>query len=166
MAQRSGDAGINAFAQSIELALAQAYAELESSGKVAAPRALEAMRTFAAHHQEHAAALGAAAGDRATSTPNRRLTNMVRTRLRSAREERAALEVALELENEAASTYLFALGVLEATAALRLAASILPVEAEHAVVLAALLDKPPRETFPTFETQDQALKPDEFPAPA
>jgi Ferritin-like domain len=166
MVQESGDAGINAFAQSVELALAQAYAALESSGKIATPDALEATRAFAVHHQEHAAALGEAAGSDATTTPNRRLANMFRARLRSAPDERSALEVALGLENEAASTHLFSLGVLEAAGALRLAASILPVESEHAVVLARILDKPPRETFPTFETQDQALKPDEFPAPS
>jgi rubrerythrin len=166
MVQESGDAGINAFAQSVELALAEAYAELERSGKVATSNALEATRTFAAHHQEHAAALGEAAGSDATTTPNRRLANMFRARLRSASDERAALEVALELEDEAASTYLFALGVLEATGALQLAASILPVESQHAVVLASLLNQPPRETFSAFETQDQALRPDEFPAPA
>jgi hypothetical protein len=44
-----------------------------------------------------------------------------------------------------------------------LAASILPVESQHAVVLAMILGKDPRDTFPTFQTQDQALKPDEFP---
>jgi hypothetical protein len=165
MGQESGDAGINAFVQSIELALVESYAELESSGKVATPAALDATRAFAAHHQEHATALGDAAGSNAANTPNRRLATMFRTQLRRASDERAALQIALELENEAASTYLFALGALEATPALRLAASILPVESHHAVALASLLDQPPRETFPTFETQDQALKPDEFPAP-
>ena len=77
-----------------------------------------------------------------------------------------ALRVALALENEASSTYLFALGSLEATAALQLAASILPVESQHTVVLAALVADAPRQTFPAFETQDRALKPDEFPAPS
>jgi hypothetical protein len=162
----SGDAGINAFAQSVELALVQAYAELASSGKVTTPDAVEATNVFAAHHQEHAAALGALAGSRATSTPNRRLASMFAARVRDAPDERAALRVALTLENEASSTYLFALGSLEATDALRLAASILPVESRHAVVLAAFVNEAPRQTFPAFETQDQALQPDEFPAPA
>jgi hypothetical protein len=162
----SGDAGINAFAQSVELALAQAYAELTRSGKIATPDAVEATNAFAAHHQEHAGALSALAGSRATSTPNRKLATMFTARARDAPDERAALRVALALENEAASTYLFALGSLEATAALQLAASILPVESQHAVVLAALVNQAPRETFPIFETQDQALKPDEFPAPS
>ena len=83
-----------------------------------------------------------------------------------ASDERAALRVALALENEAASTYLFALGSLEATDALQVAASILPVESQHAVVLATLVNQAPGETFPVFETQDQALTPDEFPAPS
>jgi len=162
----SGDTGINAFAQSVELALAQAYAELASSGKVTTPDAVDATNAFAAHHQDHAAALGALAGSRATSTPNRRLAAMFAARVRDASDERAALHVALALENEVASTYLFALGSLEATAALQLAASILPVESQHAVVLASLVGPAPRQTFPAFETQDQAVKPDEFPAPS
>jgi hypothetical protein len=162
----SGDAGVNAFAQSVELALAQAYAQLSNSGKVATPDAIDALSAFAAHHQEHAAALGVLAGSRATTTPNRRLATMLAARVRNAPDERAALEVALTLENEAASTYLFALGSLEATEALQLSASILPVESQHAVVLAALLRKAPGETFPVFENQDQAFRPDEFPAPS
>jgi Ferritin-like domain len=162
----SGDAGINAFAQSVELALAQAYAELASSGKVATPEAVAATNAFAAHHQEHAAALGALAGSRATSTPNRRLTTMFTARVRDAPDQRAALRAALTFEDEASSTYLFALGSLEATPDLQLAASILPVESRHAVVLAALVNEAPRKTFPVFETQDEALRPDGFPAPS
>jgi rubrerythrin len=162
----AGDARINAFAQSVELALAQAYGELSNSGKVATPDAVDATRTFAAHHQQHAAALGELAGSRATTTPNRRLATMLAARVRNAPDERAALEAALTFENEAASTYLFALGSLEATEALQLSASILPVESQHAVVLATLLRKAPGETYPIFENQDQAFRPDEFPAPA
>lgn len=164
MVQRSGDAGIEAFVQSIELALVQAYAEVSSTGRVTTPTAVEATATFAQHHREHARAFGDAAGSRATDVPNRRLVKMFRATLRKASSEAAALDVVLRLENEAASTYLFALGSLEATPALQLAASVLPVEAQHAVALATLLQKDPRDTFPGFETQDQALKPDVFPA--
>jgi hypothetical protein len=163
MAQRSGDAGIAAFAQSIELALGQGYAAIAATGRVTTAPAVEATAAFAAHHEQHARALSPVAGNRATSVPNRRLVDRVRTRIQRAADERALLEIALELENRTASTYLFALSALEATEALRVSASILPVESQHAVALATLLDKPPRETFPTFETQDQALKPDEFP---
>src|SRR6266508_2185689 len=125
MTQASGDAGIDAFAQSVELAV------------------------------------GDAARNSAASGPNAKLVGRFRTLIRNAPDESAALEVALGLENQAASTYLFVLGSLEAPEALQLAASILPVESEHAVALAELLGKDPREKFPTFETQDQALKPDQ-----
>lgn len=163
MAQRSGDAGIAAFAQSIELALVPAYAAIAATGKVTTPAAVEAAATFAAHHEEHARALGDVAGSAATDVPNRRLVARFRTPIQRATDERALLDLALTLENQAAATYLFTLGALEATAALQVSASILPVESQHAVVLATLLDAEPRETFPTFQTQDQALKPDQFP---
>ncbi len=165
MAQASGDAGIAAFTQSVELALAQAYQELAATGKVTTPTAVDTTTTFATHHQEHARALGDAAGSGAASAPNAKLAGRFRTQIRNAPDENAALEVVLGLENEAASTYLFVLGAPEAPDALRLAASILPVESEHAVALAELVGKNPRATFPTFENQDQALKPDQFPAP-
>jgi Ferritin-like domain len=163
MAQRSGDAGIAAFAQSIELALVQAYAAIAATGRVTTAAALDATATFAAHHEEHAGALGALAGDRATSVPNRRFVDRFRPRIQRAADERALLDIARSLEEQAASTYLFAIGALEATEALRLSASILPVESQHAVVLASFLDRNPEETFPTFQTPDQALKPDQFP---
>jgi hypothetical protein len=164
MAQRSGDAGLQAFAQSVELALIQAYTGVAATGKVTTPAALQATMSIVQHHQEHARVLGDASASRATNTPNRRLASRFRTELRQASDEAATLDVLLRLENEAASTYVFVLGSLEATPALQLAASILPVESQHAVVLANLLQRDRAETFPAFETQDQALRPDEFPA--
>jgi len=163
MAQRSGDAGIAAFAQSIELALVQTYAAMTAAGNVATPAAVDAVTTSASHHEEHARALGDVAGNAATTTPNGKLVNWFRAEVEKAGDERALLDIAYRLENDAASTYLFALGALEAPGALQLTASILPVESQHAVVLAELLGKDTRESFPTFQTQDQALKPDEFP---
>jgi hypothetical protein len=163
MAQRSGDAGIAAFAQSIELALVQTYAAMTATGKVATPAAVDAITTSSSHHDEHARSFGDVAGSAATTTPNRKLVNRFRAEVERAGDERALLDIAYRLESHAASTYLFAVGALEATGALQLGASILPVESQHVVVLAALLGKDTRDTFPTFQTQDQALKPDEFP---
>ena len=163
MAQTSGDAGLQAFAQSVELALVQAYTEVASTGRITSPAAVDATTTIAQHHQEHARALGDAAGARAPNAPNRRLSNRFRSALRTASDEAAALAVLLRFENETASTYMFVLGSLEATPALQLAASILPVESEHAVVVAGLVRLPPPRTFPSFETQDDAFKPEDFP---
>jgi hypothetical protein len=163
MTQRSGDAGIAAFAQSIELALVQTYAAIGATAKVMTPAAVDATTTSGAHHDEHAQALGDIAGSAATTTPNRKLVNMSRAEVQKAADEPALLEIAYRLENQAASTYLFALSSLEATSALQLAASVLPIESQHAVVFATLLGKDPRETFPTYQTQDQALRPNDFP---
>ena len=163
MAQSSGDAGLQAFAQSVELALVQVYTEVASAGTITSPAAIDATTTIAQHHQEHARALGDAAGSRATNAPNRRILSRFRADVRKASDEPAALVALVGFENEAASTYMFVLGSLEATPALQLAAAILPVESEHAVVLAGLAHMAPAQTFPSFETQDQAFKPDEFP---
>jgi hypothetical protein len=163
MAQTSGDAGLQAFAQSVELALVQAYTEVASAGTITSPAAIDATSTVVRHHQEHARALGEAAGSRATNEPNRRLVTRFRADLRNASDEASTLEVLQRFEDDAASTYVFVLGSLEATPALQLAAAILPVEAEHAVELAGLVRQSPAQTFPSFETQDQAFKPDEFP---
>ena len=163
MTQSSGDAGLQAFAQSVELALVQAYTEAASTGMITAPAAIDATATIAQHHQEHARALGSAAGSRATDAPNRRLESSFRADLRNASDEASALRVLLGFENEAASTYMFVLGSLEATPALQLAASILPVESQHAVALAGLVQQAPARTFPSFENQDEAFKPDAFP---
>jgi hypothetical protein len=163
MAQTSGDAGLQAFAQSVELALVQAYTEVATAGTITSPAAVDATATIVQHHEEHARALGDAAGSRATSSPNRRLVTRFRADLRRASDEASALDVLLRFENEAASTYMFVLGSLEATPALQLAASILPVESQHAVAIARLVQQAPARTFPSFETQDQAFKPDEFP---
>jgi hypothetical protein len=163
MAQRSGDAGIAAFAQSIELALVQSYAAMTATGKVTTSPAVEAIANFAAHHEAHARVLTDLAGRAATDAPNRRLVDRFRIRIQRAPDESSLLDLALTLENHAASTYLFALSALEATDTLAVPASILPVESRHAAVLATLLDEQPKDAFPTFETQDQALKPDQFP---
>lgn len=162
-AQESGDAGIAAFAESVELAAVQAYMAAANSGKVTTPAVADAATTFAGHHQEHAGAFGGAAGDAATGEPNPGLLEEVGGQLESAADENAVLEVAYSLENAAAATYLFALGALESTEALQLTASILPVESQHAVVLGTILGKPPTEYVPSFETQDAAVKPDAFP---
>ncbi len=162
-AQESGDAGIAAFAESVELAAVQAYMAAAEGGKVTTPAVVEAATTFAGHHEEHAGAFGGAAGDAATGQPNPGLLDEVGGQLEGAAGENAVLEIAYSLENAAAATYLFALGALESTEALQLTASILPVESQHAVVLSTVLGKPTAEYVPSFETQDAAVKPDAFP---
>jgi hypothetical protein len=162
---QAGDDGIAAFAESVELAAVAAYTAAAKSGKVTTPAVLQAATTFAGHHQEHGAAFGAAAGSASTKKANQKLVDMVAPQIQAAADEKAVLEIAYGLENAAAATYLFALGALTSKAALQLTASILPVEAQHAVVLGTVLGKAPTDkTFlPSFQTQDGAVTPDQFP---
>jgi hypothetical protein len=162
-AQASGDAGIAAFAESVELAAVEAYKAAAASGKVTTKAVLDAATTFAGHHAEHAAAFGGAAGSAATKKPNAKLLTAVGGQLQSAPDEKAVIKLAYDLENAAAATYLFALGALTSVEALQLTASILPVEAQHAVVLGNVLGLPATDYVPPFETTAAAVKPADYP---
>lgn len=161
-AQELTDADIAAFAESVELAAVEAYKAAAGSGKLAQP-IVEAGTLFAGHHAEHAQAFGGAAGDKATGKPNAKLLSAVGGQLQNAKDQTAILNIAYDLENAAASTYLFGLGALKSEGALKLAASILPVESQHAVVIGQVLGKPATEFVPSFENQDKALDPAKFP---
>ena len=159
----AGDAQLAAFAESIELAFVAVYDRALTDDKVTTPEAVEALTDFAMHHEAHAGAFAGIAAEDATGEPNPDLLDELTGQLDAAADEAAVLTVALGIENAAAATYLFALGALESTEALQLTASILPVESQHAVVLGTVLEKPPAEYVPSFETQDAALKPADYP---
>ena len=158
-----GDAGLAAFAASVELAAVEAYRAAAASGLVTTKAVLDAATVFAGHHTEHAAAFGAAAGSAATKKPNPKLLAAVAGQLGSAKDEAGVLRIAYDLEGAAAATYLFALGALTSKEALQLTASILPVEAQHAVVLGQVLGLSATEYVPTFETVTTAVNPTDFP---
>ena len=159
----AGDAAIAAFAESVELAAVQAYLAAAKSGKVTTKGLLDAATMFAGHHQEHAAAFASAAGTAATNKPNPKLLQAIGDQIAGAANEQAIITIAFDLENAAAATYMFALGVLTSTAALQLTASILPVEAQHAVVLGQVLGKAGKDLVPPFQTADAAVDPTKFP---
>lgn len=161
--QALADDDIAAFAESIELAAVEAYKAAASGGKVKTAAVGEAATMFAGHHSEHAAAFGGAAGSKASGKPNPKLLEAVSGQLKGATDEKAVLQVAFDVENAAAATYLFALGALQAPAALQLAASILPVESQHAVVLGQILGKPAADFVPGFESKEKAIDPAKFP---
>lgn len=158
-----GDGGVAAFAESVELAAVEAYKAAAASGLVTVKAVLDDATMFAGHHQEHAAAFGAAAGTAATKKPNPMLLAAVAGQLKQATDQAGVLKIAFDLENAAASTYVFALGALTSPAALQLTASILPVEAQHAVVLGQVLSLPASAYLPSFETTATAVTPDKFP---
>ena len=156
------DEDIAAFIESVELAAAQAYSDAVGTGLLSAAAAATA-NAFAAHHREHAAAFAALAGSKALGKANARLAEIARDQLRNARDEKAAVQVAYDIENGAAATHLFALGVLKSASAVSRAAATLPAESQHAAVLGQLLGKTAEEYVPSFENQDRAIDPAKFP---
>lgn len=156
------DGQIAGFAESVELAAVEAHRAAAATGKLSAALVQIGM-TFAQHHAEHATAFGAAAGTDGTSKANAKLLATVADQLANAKDQNGVLQILFDLENAAAATYLFAVGELDDAAAVALAASVLPVESQHAVALGQAMGKPLADVVPSFENQDRALDPAKFP---
>jgi rubrerythrin len=161
------DAAIAAFAQSVELAATTAYAAAAKSGIIKTKAILDAAIAFSGHHAQHADAFGAAAGAAASGKANQKLLDALTPSLKAATTELAIVKFAYDLEQAAAATYLYALGALTSQAALQLTASILPVEAQHAVVLGQVLGtalpKGADEFLPPFQNDTGFIDPAKYP---
>jgi rubrerythrin len=144
-AQALTDVDIAVYAESVELAAVAVYGQA-ATYLSAATRPVGEL--FAKHHQDHAAAFGALAGDSATGTPNAALVAAVTPALQAIKDEAGALELAFVIENQASATYAFALTVLTIPGAIAGTATILPIESEHAAVLGVALAKAPADLFP------------------
>ena len=173
-AKKLTDEQIAAFAESLELAAVAAYQQ--AAAKITTSAVASAAGTFASHHSQHATAFAALTKGQATGKPNPKLLQTVSGQLHDAPDEKTTLHIAFDLENAAASTYLYALGLLTGKGALQLTASILPVESQHAVVLGQALGLPLFEAVagssdpyagsgyvPFFVTQDQKIDPAAYP---
>jgi rubrerythrin len=157
------DLTLLAFAQSLELVAVAAYQTAIDSKKLTDATVAEVAMIFQRHHQEHAAAFAALAGKAVQDKPNQKLLDAFGPKFKAAADQTALLELAFDLENAAASTYLYALGVVGATEPAQLVGSILPIEADHAVVLGQVLRKNVADYVPEFETTTSALKPADYP---
>jgi hypothetical protein len=155
------DLTIAIFAEQVELAAVAAYEAAAASGKLD-DLAVEVGTLFAGHHADHAGAFAGFAGDEATGIPNEAVLDAFGPMIAEAPDQAALLDIAFQLEQGAASTYHFALGVLGVEAAAAVS-TILPIEAQHAVVLGQFLEKPIGEWMPAFETSDAALTPEIYP---
>jgi hypothetical protein len=156
------------YAQSVELALAQAYQAGATTAKLATPDFAAAVSAFATHHEAHAAAFGALAGASATGKPNPKLLDVITGQMHGAGTESAVLEVVYDLEIAATSTDLYLLSLLTDPGKVEVTASVLPVESQHATVVGLLLGKDPNSVtdfLPSFVIQDQALLPKTYPNP-
>jgi rubrerythrin len=151
-AARLDDQSIAGYAQSVELAAVAAYtaaAPVLSAGTLA--------QLFMKHHQQHADAFGAVAGSKAVTAANKTLVAAVTPALQAIKDEMGALEFAFMLENQAAYTYAAALTLLQDAAYAAATATILPIEAQHAVVLGLALGKQVTAVFPTGAFESASL---------
>ncbi len=116
--------------------------------------------TFAGHHQDHAGTFNGlltANGADAVTMLDQGLLDQFGPLITDAADAPALLEIAYTLEMAAAATYVAALGMLTIPDAALAVSQILPVEAQHALVLATALGKPIDEQLPAFETTDNSL---------
>jgi hypothetical protein len=164
-AQAPSDVDIARFAASVELAAVAAYQVAIDSQKVTEPAVGTAATTFQAHHREHGAAFNSlATANGADAAPaNATILAQFGPMLDAAADQAALLEIAYQLEEAAAATYLFALGALTVPEAYSAVATILPIESQHATVLGTVLGKEAGGYLPSFITQDAALDPAALP---
>jgi hypothetical protein len=159
------DGDIATFAASVEYAAVAAYQAAAKSGLIKNKAILDAATAFAGQHQQHGDAFKAA-GTNPNVMANKGVLDSVTPQLTAAKTENDVVALAYGLENAAAATYVFALGVLNNDKAYNAVASVLPVEAQHAIALGFVLGKPlDDKTFlPSFESATGALDPAKFPA--
>lgn len=158
------DVDIAVFAESVELAAVEAY---KAGAPLLSAEVLPVAELFLSHHQDHAGAFGALAGDAATGAPNAALLEALGPTIAGLKTQEDVLGFAQTVENQAVATYAFALTALTLEAAYQGTATILPVESAHAVALGLALGQAPGDQFPTgaFESADIAngINPADFP---
>jgi rubrerythrin len=153
-AQELDDQTIAGYAQGIELAAVAAY---EAAAGVLSRPVRRVAGLFRSHHQQHADAFGAVAGDKKAAGPNEKLVSALGPTLSGIKDETAALEFAFVLENQAAYTYAGALTLLQDPQYAAATSTILPIEAQHAVVLGLALGKSVADVFPTQAFESSTL---------
>jgi hypothetical protein len=156
------DTVIAGYAQSVELAAVAAYTAAAPALK---GDVLAVAQLFLGHHQDHADAFGAVAGDDARPEANPKLVAAVTPTLQAVADGVAAgtdmttdvLQFAKTLENQAAYTYAAALTLLMDPAYAAATSTILPIEAQHATVIALALGEGPDAWFPSGAFESAAL---------
>jgi rubrerythrin len=142
------DPTIAVYAESIELAAVDAYS---AAAGLLTDATKPVALVFQQHHRDHAqafAAVATALGGKPTGKANAALLTAAGPLLAAAKSETDALNIAYVIENQAAATYAFALTALVNADAIAGTATILPIEAEHAVILGITLGKAVKDLFP------------------
>jgi hypothetical protein len=161
-APQPSDIALMAFAQTLELALVQLYDVVLGSGHLDASTT-PVIITFQSHHRGHGQSYAAFAGKAATSRANAGLLAQYIPRLQAATTQNELFSTLFDLENAAAGAYAAALARVIGTNPAGLVASILPIEAGHAVVLGQASGVTEATLVPTFEPTDNVPTPEQFP---
>ena len=147
----TGDLAIVALAASLEnLAVGtyQAGIDAATAGKLGAvpPAVVSFATTAQSQHKDHAAAWNSVltgAGKKAITGVDLTVKKDVDTAFASVKDVPGLAMLALSLENGAAATYLAAIDAVKSPAGIKVAATIQPVEMQHAAVLNFLLGQYP-----------------------
>lgn len=148
----TGDLAIVALAAGLEnLAVAtyQGGIDAATAGKLGAvpPAVVTFAQTAQKHHKAHAdawnAILSGAGKSKVTGVDQTVKTGVVDPAFAKVKDVGGLATLALELENVAAATYLNGIGVIESKAGIATAATIQPVEMQHAAILNFVLGKYP-----------------------
>ena len=147
----TGDLAVAAMAASLENLGIFAYnAGLQAAGQGKLGTVPPAIATFAqtamAQHKDHAKAWNSvltAAGKPAVTATDPALTPTVEQKFAQVKDVAGLAELALLIENVAAQTYQNGIGVLSSSQAVAVAATIQPVEMQHAAILYYALGRYP-----------------------
>jgi hypothetical protein len=165
----SGDLQIAALAASLENLTASMYQQgldAAAANKLGGvpPAIVTFLQTAKRHHEDHAAAWNAiltSAGKTRVTDPDMSLKPQIDQAFGQVRDFFGLAKLALSLENVAAATYLSGVGVIQNNQALKAAASIHPVELQHAAVLNFVLGNDPAPE--AFAKTEGARPPSEYP---
>lgn len=163
-----GDLAIVLFAQSVELAAVAAY-DLALGKGVLQSGVEETARVFRRHHADHARALSTFTPDAVVETPNAKLVAELGPKVQGATTVEAIAEVLMGIEDGAAATYQFAMGEIEGWKVAAAAATIEPVEGQHAVAWSTVVTpdadawaKEITTYVPTFQTTSGGFEPSKY----
>jgi Ferritin-like domain len=153
----TGDLAVVALAASLENLAVQIYAagiSAATAGKLGTvpPAVVTFAQTAKSHHTQHAAAwnavLAGANKTAVTGVDTTVKTAVVDPAFSRVKDVGGLAKLALQLENVAAATYLEAISVVTAPAGIKTAATIEPVELQHAAILSFVLgDYPVPDAF-------------------
>jgi len=147
----TGDLAVAALAASLENLAVAAYGDVltaATAGKLGTvpPAVATFATTVKAQHAQHAQAWNSAivaAGHKAITVTDPVLTPVVTADFAKVTDIVGAAKLALTLEDGAAATYQSAISAVKATSSVKVAASIQPVEMQHAAILNFVLGQYP-----------------------